>query len=65
MKLRAYEDPENEGNSKSYHTGVPCIESGCDNPAGTYWGDYWCFECNVTRMKEIKASLKNMLDKFN
>lgn len=63
-KLRAYEDPENEGNGKAYHTGVPCIESDCNNPAGTYWGPYCCFKCNVKRMKKVRASLKDMLDEL-
>ena len=26
MKILAFEDPENDGNSSSYHTGKKCIE---------------------------------------
>lgn len=58
MALDAYEDPSHEGNSSAHHTGKPCIEAGCGEPAGTAWGDYWCFRCNVKRMKRITGKLE-------
>ena len=58
-KLMAFEDPKHPGNSPKYHTGKKCIE-GCGRPAGTAWGKYWCFECNLERIKRISASLDKM-----
>jgi hypothetical protein len=49
----ASRDPNHEGNSAKYHTGKPCIVSGCEKPAGTLWGPYWCFEHNVERLERI------------
>lgn len=55
-RLLAFEDPNNEGNSKKYHTGQRCVE-GCGRNAGTAWSPYWCFPCNVVRMNRIRNSL--------
>lgn len=51
--MEAYQDETHPGNGPKYHTGKPCLTPGCKNPAGTMWGKYWCFECNVTRMDRI------------
>lgn len=59
--MEAFEDPSHPGNSEKYHTGKPCYEAGCNRPAGTAWSPYWCFECNVERMKRIGASLRAMV----
>ena len=56
--IKAFEDPNDDGNSPRFHTGGPCIEEGCDKPAGTAWSPYWCFECNVARMKKIGDFLR-------
>lgn len=58
-KIEAYKDPTNEGNSDKYHTGEYCIECGV-KPAGTAWGLYWCFECNVKRMERISSQLEQL-----
>lgn len=58
--LKAFEDPNNEGNTAKYHTGKPCVE-GCGRPAGTAWSKFWCFECNVARMKGIENSMVDIL----
>lgn len=60
--MRAFEDPDNEGNSSKYHTGKECIEPNCNNPAGTWWSPFWCFSCNVKRIRRIEKSLKDILD---
>jgi len=61
--MKAYQDPNNEGNSEKYHTGKKCIE--CKNkPAGTAWGPYWCFECNVKRMNRITTQLNQISEGF-
>lgn len=54
-ELVAYEDPGHEGNGAKHLTGKPCIEKGCDNPAGTAWSPFWCFACNVKRIRRIDA----------
>ena len=58
--MRAYEDPNHEGNSSKHHTGKPCCEPGCDSPAGTWWGPYWCFKHSVERIQRIDASFKSI-----
>lgn len=62
--MEKFEDPKYEGNSSKYHTGEPCIEEGCERPAGTWWSPYWCFECNVKRMKRISKQLNNFINKL-
>jgi hypothetical protein len=58
MHLLAFEDPQHPGNSPEHHTGKPCIEKRCGNPAGTLWSPLWCRSCNVRRMLRIDAGLK-------
>ena len=54
-----FENPTDEFNGPSYHTGKPCIEPECNNPAGTWWSRLWCFECNVKRMRRIDAAFNS------
>lgn len=58
-----YQDPSHRGNSAEYHSGKPCREPGCKEPAGTAWGALWCFKHNVARMDRISASLDGMIEK--
>jgi hypothetical protein len=61
--MKAYKDPNNEGNSEKYHTGEKCIK--CKTkPAGTYWSLFWCFECNVKRMDRISEQLNQINEGF-
>lgn len=60
-KLLPFEDPANEGNSEKYLSGLMCIESGCDEKAGTAWSPYWCFNCNVKRIKRISRQLDDFI----
>jgi hypothetical protein len=62
-KMMPYEDPNNKGNSAKYHTGKPCIEPGCNEPAGTGWGPYWCMKHNAERINRINKSFDDMLAK--
>jgi hypothetical protein len=64
MTVDRYADPKDEGNSSFYHTGKSCIEKGCNDPAGTAWSPYWCFQHNVERMNRVGKSLKAMLAKL-
>lgn len=57
--MSGYDDPDDEGNSAKYHNGKLCIE-GCGRPAGTAWGRYWCFQCNVKRIKRVTAQLESL-----
>lgn len=58
MPLKPYEDPSHDGNSSRHHTGKPCIEAGCNEPAGTTWSPLWCQACNAKRIKRINESLR-------
>lgn len=61
QSVEAFEDPTHEGNSEKHHTGVACIEKGCNEAAGTWWSPYWCFKCNVERMKRIDSQMREMV----
>jgi hypothetical protein len=63
--MPGYDDRDDPGNSSEYWTGKKCIESGCNNPAGTKWSPYWCFECNVKRIKRIDSQFAKMLVGIN
>jgi hypothetical protein len=56
-----YDDPSDPHNGPQHHTGKPCIERGCNNPAGTAWSPFWCQPCNAKRMDRISASLDRVL----
>ncbi len=56
--MERYEDPTDPLNGPGYHVGRPCIEPGCDRPAGTGWSPYWCQPCNAARIKRIDANLE-------
>ena len=58
--MDAFENPNHSGNSDKYHTGKTCIEKGCEKPAGTAWGLFWCFEHNVKRMGGITKKLEEI-----
>jgi hypothetical protein len=65
--MEIYEDINHEGNSSKYHTGKKCIgweDCNCNNPAGTKWGLYWCFECNVKRMKHLDKRFDDLQKHF-
>lgn len=57
------EDINDEGNSPKYHTGKLCIE-GCGRPAGTFWGPYWCQQCNAERLKRVSKQFDDILQSF-
>jgi len=46
---RAFADPKRK-----------CIEKGCDEPAGTPWGQYWCADHDDARIKRITAGLRGI-----
>ena len=62
--MKPYEDPHHPGNSAKHHTGKPCIEAGCNKPAGTMWSPHWCFKHNVERMKHIDRQMEDISASF-
>ena len=55
-----YADPDDPRNGVSWHSGKPCFERGCPNPAGTAWSPYFCFQHNVERFERIDKSFKEI-----
>lgn len=45
-------------------SGRTCTEQACMNPAGTYWGPYWCPEHDKERLDRISASLEAIVASF-
>lgn len=43
-------------------SGQPCIEQGCDEPAGTLWGPLWCPDHDSERLDRISAQFAAILD---
>jgi len=42
-------------------SGRTCVEEGCDLPAGTLWGPFWCPRHDQERLDRISASLEDLL----
>ena len=57
------ENPNCEENSSKHHTGKKCIESGCNEKAGTAWSPYWCWKHNAERLNRIINSLTQIRKK--
>jgi len=62
-RLESYEDPNDSGNSPRWHTGKPCIEKDCTEPAGTAWSPFWCFKHNAERIRSIDRALTALVQK--
>ena len=58
--MKAFQNPNDPGNSDKYHTGKLCITHDCKRPAGTKWSPYWCFACNVKRMEHVDKQLREL-----
>ena len=58
--MSRYADPSDPLNGPEHHSGKPCVERGCSNPAGTAWSPFWCQQHNAARMKRIDASFNAM-----
>jgi len=48
------------GYGQKYHTGMLCIESGCNRPAGTWWSRFWCQKHDYERRKKITETLEKL-----
>lgn len=57
-----HRDTADDRNGHSHHTGKPCIEKGCNEPAGTAWSHLWCQKHNAERMDRISESLVRILE---
>ncbi len=62
--MKAFENPNHEGNSSRHHTGKPCWMPNCDRPAGTAWSLLFCFKCNRRRMRKIDRQIQGILDSW-
>ncbi len=62
--MKAFEDPEHEGNSSKYHTDFDCTKKDCTLPAGTWWSPYWCFKHNIELVNRISKQLEGVIDGF-
>lgn len=54
----AFDDKDDPRNGAKYQTGKPCVEKGCENPAGTAWSPLWCFEHNVERLGKLTEAFE-------
>lgn len=43
--------------------GHHCIEDGCEEPAGTLWGPYWCPEHDVERLDRVYRGILRLVDR--
>jgi hypothetical protein len=57
--VSGYADPTDPRNGPAHHTGKPCVEWGCPDPAGTAWSPYFCFRHNVERFARIDKGLND------
>jgi hypothetical protein len=46
-------------------SGRPCLEPGCNKPAGTLWGPMWCPEHDRERLDRIDTQLSDLVASFN
>lgn len=51
-----------EGHICQELSGKACVD--CGAPAGTFWGPYFCPDCDVKRLDTIGASLKEIAKSF-
>ena len=58
MTDEKYKNMDDEGYDANHHTGKPCVTGGCQKPAGTLWGPYFCAECNVARIERINQRIE-------
>jgi hypothetical protein len=49
-----------EGHVCQKPSGQSCIETGCDEPAGTLWGPLWCPEHDYKRLASISDFLASL-----
>jgi hypothetical protein len=62
--MKRYEDASDPLNDERFHTGKPCIEPGCTDPAGTAWSLHWCQKHNAERMNRISDGMKTISERF-
>ena len=53
-------DPKDSMNGGRYHTGRPCTERGCLEPAGTAWGPNLCQRHNAEQLDRMSRSLARL-----
>ena len=53
-------DPEDAMNGPRHHTGLPCVERNCYEPAGTAWGPYRCQRHNAEQLDRFSLALAEL-----
>lgn len=43
-------------------SGRGCVETGCDKPAGTWWGPNWCPEHDKERLDRVTGQFLALFD---
>lgn len=56
--------PGFDGYAEKYRTGKPCIELGCNEPAGTAWGPMWCKQHDIERRERVTKGLEKVTKAF-
>ena len=50
-----------DGHTCQKPSGRVCYEKGCNEPAGTSWGPYWCPEHDAERLDRITGQLTELM----
>ncbi len=56
--LPAWDNPASPLNGSEFFSGTACVESGCQNPAGTAWSPHWCWQHNAERMRRLRKQFE-------
>ena len=62
--MQPWSDPSDPKNGSQHHTGLPCIEDGCQEPAGTAWSPHWCQRHNAERIRRISGQLDAIIERY-
>lgn len=52
------------GHTCAEPSGRTCTETGCDQPAGTRWGPYWCPDHDAQRLDRITTQMSALSGKL-
>jgi hypothetical protein len=53
-----------EGHVCEEPSGRTCVETDCDQPAGTLWGPLWCPAHDEERLNRVSGGIENLLARF-
>lgn len=52
-----------EGHTCQEPSGKDCVESGCQEEAGTRWGPHWCPDHDALRIDRVSRQFDELLDR--